>query len=241
MSTHLNAEMASILSLHCVICFDEFDAYEQPPVVLPCGHTYVCAQCSKRLKVCMECREPLFWNPPRILAPKPQHRQAQRGYNGTRYSSLEPVNPKPVESVAPIPLPLPRNLVILALMEAGQRAMSLQRDLNLEEEQDDDDEALTRIALSLENLNGPCGTYAVREVEGLAVLPMDPLKRNQRKSNPHLDATMQAANIREPFTIEFGQTVQVVDCQDGVYRLARENGYIVASEKQLVKGTYIEN
>ena len=236
MSTYLNAEMASILALHCVICFDEFDTSEQFPVVLPCGHTYVCAQCSKRLKVCMECREPLFWNPPRIQAPKPLHRQAHRGYNGTRYGSLEPpVNPEPVESVAPIPFPLPRNLVIMALMEAGQRAMTLQRDLNLEEEQDDDNDALTRIALSLENLNGPCGTYAVREVEGLAVLPMDPLKRNPHKSNQHLDATMQAATICEPFTIEYGQTVQVVDYQDGVYRLARESGYIVASEKQLVK------
>jgi hypothetical protein len=64
---------------------------------------------------------------------------------------------------------------------------------------------------------------------------MDPLKRNQHKSNQHLDATMQATTIFEPFTIEFGQTVQVVNCQDGVYRLARESGYIVASEKQSVK------
>lgn len=75
----------------------------------------------------------------------------------------------------------------------------------------------------------------MREVEDLAVLPMDPLKRNQHKSNQHLDATIQANTIFEPFTIEFGQTVQVVNYQDGVDRLARDSGYIVASEKQLVK------
>ncbi|KAG7362236.1 zinc finger C3HC4 type domain containing protein [Nitzschia inconspicua] len=56
---------ASQVSLHCIICYEQFDLKDRHPVVLPCGHTYVCVVCAKRLKKCMECREPLFWNPPK--------------------------------------------------------------------------------------------------------------------------------------------------------------------------------
>jgi Zinc finger, C3HC4 type (RING finger) len=59
------ASAGTQVSLHCIICYEEFDLKDRHPVVLPCGHTYVCIVCAKRLKKCMECREPLFWSPPR--------------------------------------------------------------------------------------------------------------------------------------------------------------------------------
>jgi Zinc finger, C3HC4 type (RING finger) len=241
MPSQVSAEAAAVATLHCVICFDEFNLNDQPPVVLPCGHTYVCASCSKRLKVCMECREPLFWIPPRAPLPPPlqQQRFAHRGYNGTRYNSLAPAlqNKSPIrESVEPIPLPLPRNLVLLAIMEAAQRAKMLQGEIN---EGDQEDGELSRIMLSLEKMNGTCGTYAVKDMEGLAVLPLDPRKRHPRRPNSYLDTTMNNSNSNsnEPYTIQWGQTLQIVDVQDGVYRLARECGYVVASATQLVKST----
>lgn len=40
----------------------------------------------------------------------------------------------------------------------------------------------------------------------------------------------------KPFMLRYGQTVQVVSFTNGVAMLARKNGYIEASEKQLVKG-----
>jgi hypothetical protein len=42
---------------------------------------------------------------------------------------------------------------------------------------------------------------------------------------------------REPFSIQEGQKVQVVGVEEGVYQLARGEGYIVATVNQLVKGT----
>lgn len=232
MSFQVNAATAAITALHCVICFDEFNLQDQPPVVLPCGHTYVCAPCSKRIKVCMECREPLFWTPPRA-APLPRHvqqRQPQRGFNPTRYNSLDSAAPSskfPVKEVTePIPLPLPRNLVLLAIMEAAERAVKLHRDMSMEDEEDE----LNHILLSLENLSGPYGTYAVKDKEGLAVLPLDPRKRNSLQ-----DVSTQTSELKEPYSIQWGQTVQISDVQDGVYKLARGSGYIVAGDSQLVK------
>mmetsp|Transcript_5704 Transcript_5704/g.14245 ORF Transcript_5704/g.14245 Transcript_5704/m.14245 type:complete len:136 (+) Transcript_5704:311-718(+) len=52
--------MASPFSFHCMICFEEFDNETRFPVVLPCGHTYVCNVCAQRLDKCMECRTPLI-------------------------------------------------------------------------------------------------------------------------------------------------------------------------------------
>ncbi|KAL7549427.1 hypothetical protein ACHAWF_012691 [Thalassiosira exigua] len=51
---------SSAFSFHCMICFEEFDPVTNYPVVLPCGHTYVCIECANRLDKCTECRAPLF-------------------------------------------------------------------------------------------------------------------------------------------------------------------------------------
>ena len=50
---------SSTFSFHCIICFDPFEPETNYPVVLPCGHTYVCVVCANRLDKCMECRTPL--------------------------------------------------------------------------------------------------------------------------------------------------------------------------------------
>jgi len=59
---------SSAFSFHCMICFEEFDPEVNYPVVLPCGHTYVCATCAGRIDMCMECRAPLV---ARIDVPPP--------------------------------------------------------------------------------------------------------------------------------------------------------------------------
>ena len=115
-------------------------------------------------------------------------------------------------------------------------------------------------------LSGSCGTYAVREPEGLVVLPLDP-NRNRPKYNGTKDhgdekktgsqhssttfssifnkiykdnADGSANRFKEPFTISEGQKVQVVGVMksndQGVYQLARGGGFVVASANQLVKG-----
>ena len=47
-------------SFHCTICYEFLHPIDRPPMILPCGHTHICFDCSKRLDRCMECREPLM-------------------------------------------------------------------------------------------------------------------------------------------------------------------------------------
>jgi hypothetical protein len=370
--------MSGESALHCVICFEEFSLKERPPVVLPCGHTYVCLVCSKKIKRCMECREPLFWTPP-----PPANSNMNKGPTGgamnnhnfnhnTRYgagggaagvrrglgSSYQqqqqhhyqsmqqhhhqqpPLFPgKPQE---PLPLPVPKNLVLLEQIEAAERQALILKNaaavaaaaasgpkgtrnkFPTNKEDDDDDEEVDDFSrLATISVTDACGTYAVRDPQGLAVLPFDPNRNHQHleynnihsvNSNNHGDngnhesdeeddeeeqnattitvsksqdededevevqdvtlthtkkktkkqspptpteqdddvevaptttaTTMGSAGSqplpppqREPFTIEAGCTVQVVSIDDGVYKLARQAGYIVATVNQLVKGT----
>mmetsp|Transcript_11042 Transcript_11042/g.23466 ORF Transcript_11042/g.23466 Transcript_11042/m.23466 type:complete len:115 (+) Transcript_11042:751-1095(+) len=52
--------MVSPFSFHCIICYEEFDIETRFPVVLPCGHTYICNECAHKIDYCTECRTPLF-------------------------------------------------------------------------------------------------------------------------------------------------------------------------------------
>ena len=215
--TKAAATAASVIPFHCVICFEEFTTTDRPPMVLPCGHTYVCLCCSKRLKRCMECREPLY-----ILSKKAQPRT-----NG-RYS---PVPPSPPMQ---IPLPIPKNLVLLSMMEAAEsQAREDSRSEAMEVDDDDEEEEtfdLDRVISSMSTLTGPCGTYAVRDREGLIV----------RRNDPRLDVADEKKedddpNV-EPIRLRHGQKVQVVDVHDGVAKLAGGEGFIQATSSQLVKG-----
>jgi hypothetical protein len=135
------------------------------------------------------------------------------------------------------------------MMEAAQRQSQIcESEWNREESEsghtvddDDDEEAfdLNRIISGMATLSGPCGTYAVREREGVAVVSSDPRKKNHVEEATAEDRAppSPARREREPFLLEYGQTVQIVDFEDGVAKLARSNGYIVATSSQLVKGT----
>ncbi len=54
----ISSSSSSAFSFRCTICVEEFDPTNYP-VVLPCGHTYVCINCANRIDKCMECRAPL--------------------------------------------------------------------------------------------------------------------------------------------------------------------------------------
>mmetsp|Transcript_13772 Transcript_13772/g.20584 ORF Transcript_13772/g.20584 Transcript_13772/m.20584 type:complete len:559 (-) Transcript_13772:45-1721(-) len=175
-------------SFHCIICFDAFNLDDRYPVVLPCGHTYVCVQCAKRLDVCMECRRSLY-----LVIPKPLSK--------VETSPTPPTSPTPVIRCTPrsrhhqiqampakspqvekIPLPLPKNLVMMSLMEAAQRKASFERNPSLDlkkarpgENVDDDESSVTDADIidSIRLMSSPCGVYAVKEKNGLLVFPLD--------------------------------------------------------------------
>lgn len=275
--------LATEVSLHCIICFEEFDIRDRPPVVLPCGHTYVCLVCAKRLRRCMECREPLYWTPPSTQPKAPpvlgnpgvNNRSPATGRYGVprgRYAAAPQTPPGLTTSSVkeePVRLPLPKNTVLMGMIEAAERQSRLLEEARIREEHEkaratgvDDhhvDETETTSSTSenggpssnldpilagMSALVGNCGTYAVRETLGLAVLPFNPNKRHHANGSDHPseeeenDEEKKTDDAREPFTIEEGQRVQVVGVDEGVYQLARGAGFIVASVNQLVKGTF---
>jgi hypothetical protein len=140
------AGAATEVALHCMICYEEFDLKDRHPVVLPCGHTYVCIVCAKRLKKCMECREPLFWNPPRPLlsnstrSPAAQPRYARGRMSAARYSPSPATPPHPAMNNPPEkkeehPLPLPKNVVLMEMIEAKERQQRLLQEARREEQE----------------------------------------------------------------------------------------------------------
>ena len=212
------AATAAVVPFHCVVCFDEFSLKERPPVVLPCGHTYICAPCSKRLKRCMECREPLFitvkhntqqsssYNAPRTPIPPAPTMYGRYSPTpstppqGTTSSSSYGNNGTSQQSVQQIPLAIPKNVVLICMMEAAERQLrdtnnsnsanneavvELIDDTNGSMNASDEDEEydLNRIISGMATFSGPCGTYAVKERHGLSILSQHPhINHSENKS-----------------------------------------------------------
>jgi hypothetical protein len=242
----LAAAAASVVPFHCVICFEEFNLTDRTPMVLPCSHTYVCNQCCKRLKRCMECREPLFLPKPTT---KPNNNNPHRGTG--RYSPSPPAAPQ--SPPTPIALPIPKNLVLIALMEAAERQSKVEReakhrraDNSDDDEEEEDEYDLDRIISGMSTLSGPCGTYAVKEEGGLPVVRSNPRRESEdeiEKKDSNADEKKESEDDEqeekgEPQLLSKGQTVQVVSFYEGVAKLARGHGFVVANSSQLVKGQY---
>lgn len=161
-SSHIDR---TLFSFHCSICYEPLHAVKRPPVILPCGHTFMCEPCSKRLNRCTECRTELFMKVPAVTPvdesigsqnyennkARQQEDRYQYGrrnntrpfnrtrppainYAALRNSSLSPNNAREISSpqtpgsqqvkkevkMEKIPLPIPKNLLLLSLMEIAE-------------------------------------------------------------------------------------------------------------------------
>lgn len=182
-----------------MVCFEEFDNEKRFPVVLPCGHTYICNECAGRLDRCMECRTPLVEyikqgdgggvSAPNVVSTNNQGPsaaaaarreaavRARRGGTGGR------ANPPPPATKRR--LPLPRNVVLMSLIEATELAaetvqgQELEPSLNespmiapsvLDIEEDEEEKIRTGTSLAISD----CGTYAVAAKDGLEIFPSRP-------------------------------------------------------------------
>lgn len=115
---------------HCMICYEEFQNTEQRyPVVLPCGHTYVCASCGEKLDKCMECRESLYMTfssdtaetvllPPHLTKGPRGSWGASRSGSSLASAYCSPPKRPAVQKSLKKRLPLPKNVVLLSLIEA---------------------------------------------------------------------------------------------------------------------------
>lgn len=284
------------VSLSCCVCFDKFNLSDRLPVVLPCGHTYVCESCSKRLNCCMECRSPLF-------VPKPSFSPSALRHGKPRYSPSS--SPRSIDGSMKTPpasnvtsprqeysqLPIPKNLVLIALLEAAEQTVKSE---TRQDEDSDYGEENEQVVAGMNLLSSDFGTYVVREKNGLVVQPLSPLSSYDEEEaeavvespvavnkfakprevseqdgefvsfdfpdplgvkvlpsstsshdapsfdenrNDDVRPVFRQQQDNKPFMLRFGQTVQVVSFVDGVAMLARRNGYIEASDRQLVKGT----
>mmetsp|Transcript_2657 Transcript_2657/g.5568 ORF Transcript_2657/g.5568 Transcript_2657/m.5568 type:complete len:778 (+) Transcript_2657:442-2775(+) len=124
--SQLAASAAEVIPFCCIVCFEEFNTTNRPPMVLPCGHTYVCQQCTKRLKRCMECRQSLFLPPSSNQEHNNNHLHPPHlAVGSSRTTRFNPNHPSTQQQQKtnnnPIPLPIPKNLVLLAMMEAAVR------------------------------------------------------------------------------------------------------------------------
>jgi len=179
------------LSLHCTICFESFDLEERYPVVLPCGHTFICSQCSQRLDKCMICRTPLF-----ITSATQQQKNIEAGVGisdrssyqrpSMRYSSsLQQQQQRRIQlqraecaaqQKSKQPLPIPKNLVLISLIESTQKMDKRHCD-------DDNDNEEEELREGIRNFAGSHGTFVVRSSEGLRLhgyLDIDDRDSNNR-------------------------------------------------------------
>ena len=224
--------MASPFSFHCMICFEEFDVETRFPVVLPCGHTYVCNECAKRLDKCMECRTPLIELIPNssnhqctnASGQQQQHHQQQQQQSGWSTRNLGssnnsrggavgrgggPMNKKPAPPLKRR-IPLPKNVVLMSLIEATELATknvqgrehepSLQDSplinhsvLDMEEDEEEKIKTGTSLAIS------DCGTYAVAAKDGLEIFPNRPESLLQH-SEEDVDTLVRVYNNKESAT-----------------------------------------
>jgi hypothetical protein len=222
-------------SFHCTICYDAFNLTDRAPVVLPCGHTYLCEPCSKRLDKCMECRTPLYTKVEKEVqessvdvysplghAPRSRASAIRSSYRNSGAGSTSSPSGRPVYEK--IPLPIPKNHVLMCLMDAVQKSSEKELDTDGYESGQDDELVLRGMKV----MGSSSGTYTVRERKGLTVHPVRP-KANKNKP--------KGAGIT---TLKYGQTVQIFLFENKIATIARGAGYILVDHaSQLVKGTFV--
>mmetsp|Transcript_17930 Transcript_17930/g.26304 ORF Transcript_17930/g.26304 Transcript_17930/m.26304 type:complete len:452 (-) Transcript_17930:823-2178(-) len=195
--------IASSVSFHCVVCYETFDPEFRYPVVLPCGHTYICASCAQRVNRCMECRTSLFYpietlpsNNASYQRGSSQPLQNRRGRNQSVYNSRGTYgdrgtlsnenNAKKVQKKPRKRLPLPKNLVLLSLMESASACAEFSTEAKKEEEDEEEDENATILA-GIYIVTADCGTYAVGSEDGLLVVPSKSLKWDAYCNDDNMD------------------------------------------------------
>jgi hypothetical protein len=193
--------MASPFSFHCMICFEEFDIDKRFPVVLPCGHTYICNECACRLDKCMECRTPLVELIPRKGPPANTNHRGR----GSRARNNGQTNAPPTPPIKKR-LPLPKNLVLMSLIEATEMAaenvQGRQHEPSMHEspmivapsimdlEDDEEEKIRTGTTLAISD----CGTYAVAAKDGLEIFPSRPeslLSQEREHSEEDVDTLVR--------------------------------------------------
>lgn len=224
------------------------------PVVLPCGHTYICNACAVRLDKCMECRTPLYTivNPGNPNSPSSAQSNLERRYRSTNASQAKPNTPIKKR------LPLPKNLVLMSLIEATELAaenvrshqkqgpsltespkISLATTSIFDTEDDDERDEAAKIRAGTSLAISDCGTYAVAANDGLEIFPSRPASATSRAEDEdsegdvdtlvrffHLEHSKQDSEKREASSVIANEATQgKLSLGDRVQIVSMENGW----------------
>ncbi|GFH52539.1 hypothetical protein CTEN210_09015 [Chaetoceros tenuissimus] len=211
------------LSFHCTICYEEFNTDSVYPIVMPCGHTYVCNICASKIDKCVECRTSLLKE---VTQPQEERRSvssprgepsygsftaARSGRRPTgqqRNSSQQPPQQAIVKRER---IPLPKNVVLLSLIESSQlventsnnrllsrgaaRSWTRESSLDFKDNADADEIEENRIIFGADIANEACGTYAVATTKGLKIVQKRPNSRGEKKAGSRFN-TRSVSNGR---------------------------------------------
>eukprot|EP00548_Thalassiothrix_antarctica_P004990 CAMPEP_0194130848 /NCGR_PEP_ID=MMETSP0152-20130528/1775_1 /TAXON_ID=1049557 /ORGANISM="Thalassiothrix antarctica, Strain L6-D1" /LENGTH=530 /DNA_ID=CAMNT_0038825465 /DNA_START=185 /DNA_END=1777 /DNA_ORIENTATION=- len=212
----------------------------------------------------MECRTPLT-----IQAPRPVITQPQVPSYRARGRSTSLRHRYEIPRQAPIPpkrFPLPKNIVLITLIEAAtditgshhnpSSPSSIGPSISRQESEDTAEEAKIRFSTSL--AISACGTYIVKEAEGVHIFPSKPIDIDgeQACASPkcsesedvdamvrffHLDHKLVLSSPGAPSTdlppvdLSKGDRIQIVSIDDGWAKLARGYGYVRCRNGEIAK------
>ena len=224
-------------SFHCMICFEEFHPDDRYPVVLPCGHTYVCNCCANRLDRCMECRTPLYELVPHPKPSKTYNNNHTPSYNNSitsspSWSSARTGGHRPSPTTSnryghyndpePPPQPpmkrrlaLPKNVVLLSLIQATELASKDARQKYNESPRRscDSDEA---VIVPNTDLAGGTVVVASSNVANIATGPSIPDLKS-RGSMLDMDDDEEEEKIKISTSLAVGKAgTYAVACRDGL-------------------------
>jgi len=196
----------------------------------------------------MECRASLFAPSNEEIAFKSQspYDRSRNNYNtssrptsrGSRYTPAGPKTPGQEGRITPLKpksrLPLPKNVVLLSLIEASELAKETAKHMGHSYSHIHDSEE-TMISLSTDIATSSCGTYAVATRMGLTIVPsMEGItlkskrsfgQRWEHKTESLIKKSSQGKSGKE-LNLSFGDRVQVVTIVNNCAKLARGYGYV---------------
>jgi len=198
----------------------------------------------------MECRQSLFApsDPVELRAIEADPRNNRRATNSMRsavrsgrtrpqYSQQnQKVEPKPKKR-----LPLPKNMVLLSLIEASNLAKDANYNYSLSKSLSDDDIEEGKILMSTDLATSSCGTYAVAKKEGLTIVPHmnDVVSKSTRRLFGEDNLIGKSVTKKKKIFgfptlsqqpnemhLSYGDRIQVVTIVDHWAKLARGYGYV---------------
>jgi hypothetical protein len=217
---------------------------------------------AERLTKCMECRESLFvQNDPTTIPYRPENQITNNNDPNSRYSNRSasvrslPSNVRPsVFSLRNKRLPLPKNIVLLSLIDATsvlssstqhqsnhtsqiedyESSGNIQVSLSYDEKENEDQEERLQIGTWL--AASGCGTYVITNIQGVQVYPTIELHQDSNDDDDDDDDITTKS-------LDFASRSQDITCDEtfGMFHSSDDHKPIYLRKGDRVQIVYIEN